>query len=162
MLTPEAGPSSSKLRQVSAKLVRECCQDAWKTKAWRGLAQFFMLGSYLQVTALECFLQEEALPPDPDTRTSTVMSAGFDRFTTPADEYLLAIPRLAEAPETSTTVLCTGQGSIGCKVNYILREALKKTIESLTAVFYHMTQQISRLLKVSGMCRACIRKFPDL
>ena len=67
-----------------------------------------------------CFLQEEVLPPDPGPRSSTTKGAGFDRFTTPVDNYLLADPRLAEAPELSTSVLCTGQGSFGHKVNYIL------------------------------------------
>ena len=90
----------------------------------RIVAKFLMLGIYLQATAVELFHQEKVLPPDPGPRSSTktnvAKGAGFTRSTTPANYYLLANPRLAEAPESGTSVLCTGQGSFGCKVNYIL------------------------------------------
>ena len=46
--------------------------------------------------------------------------ASFAWFTAPADYYLQADPRLAAAPQSGTSVLCTGQGSFGCKVNCIL------------------------------------------
>ena len=46
-------------------LLEEGCQDGWKTKVWRGLAGFLMLGSYLLGTAAEFFSQEQAPPPDP-------------------------------------------------------------------------------------------------
>ena len=42
-------------------MVEECCQDAWRTKAWRGLTKFFMLGSHLQATAVKFILQEKVL-----------------------------------------------------------------------------------------------------
>ena len=64
VLPPEAVPSSSKLSQGGTESVRRCCQDAWRTKAWRGLAKFFMLGSHLQATAVEFVPQEKVLPPD--------------------------------------------------------------------------------------------------
>ena len=45
------------LSQGGAKLVGECCQDVWRTKAWGGLTEFFLLGSHLQATAVKFFLQ---------------------------------------------------------------------------------------------------------
>ena len=53
VLPPEAVPSSSKLSQGGAEPGRRCCQDTWRTKAWRGLAKFFLLGSHLQAYAVE-------------------------------------------------------------------------------------------------------------
>ena len=47
-----------------AELVEEGCQDDWKTKVWRSLARFLMLGSYLLGAAAEFFPQEQALLPD--------------------------------------------------------------------------------------------------
>ena len=95
-----------------------------RTKAWRGLAKLLKLGSYLQSTAVELIRQEKVLPPDPGPRSSTkttvAIAAGFTRSTTPANYYLLANPRLAEAPESGTSVLGTGQGSFRYNVNYIL------------------------------------------
>ena len=46
-------------------LLEEGCQDGWKTKVWRDLVGFLMLGSYLLGTAAEFFSQEQAPPPDP-------------------------------------------------------------------------------------------------
>ena len=62
VLPPDPGTSSSKLSQGGAELVGECGQDDWRTKAWRGLGKFFMLGSYLQATAFGIFHQEKVLP----------------------------------------------------------------------------------------------------
>ena len=95
-----------------------------RTKAWRSLVKFFMQGSYLPATAVELVSKEKVLPPYSGPRSSTettvTIAAGFTRSTTPDNYYLLANPRLAEAPKSGTSVLCTGQGSFGCKVNYIL------------------------------------------
>ena len=83
-------------------MVGECSQDAWRTKAWRGLAKFFMLGSQLQATAVEFVIQEKVFPPDPGPRYFTKITiakgAGVARFAAPENYYLLANPRLAEAP----------------------------------------------------------------
>ena len=38
VLLLDLGPSSPRLRQGGAKMVGECCQDLWRTKAWRCLA----------------------------------------------------------------------------------------------------------------------------
>ena len=121
---PRAGPSSPKLSQGRAEMVGECCQDAGRTKTWRVLAESFVMGSHLQAIAAKLVLQERVLPPDPGPRSSTEVpiakGASVDRFTAPADSNLLANPRLAEAPEPVTSVLSTGQGALGCIVNYIL------------------------------------------
>ena len=52
-LLPDPGPSSYQPRQGDAELTGESGQDAWRTKAWRSLARFFMLGSYLQAFAVD-------------------------------------------------------------------------------------------------------------
>ena len=101
--------------RASCSLSHPDPSGALSLEPW-GLTKFFMLVSHLQATAVECFLQEEVLPPDPGTISSTAKGAGFARFTTPANYYLIADPRLAQAPETSTSVL----GLFKCQVNYIL------------------------------------------
>ena len=60
----EARPSSSKLSQGGAEPRRRCCQEDWRTKAWRGLTKFLMIDSHLQATAVEAAPQEKVLPPD--------------------------------------------------------------------------------------------------
>ena len=46
------GPSHSELSQGGAELVGECGQDAWRTKAWRGLTEFVTRSSHLQAIAV--------------------------------------------------------------------------------------------------------------
>ena len=48
-----------------AERIREGCPDDWMTEAWRSLARFLMLGSYLQGAAAKFLPQEKALLPDP-------------------------------------------------------------------------------------------------
>ena len=60
----EVSPSSSKLSQGGAEPRRRCCQENWRTKAWRGLAKFLMIDSHLQATAVGAAPQENVLPPD--------------------------------------------------------------------------------------------------
>ena len=57
-------------------------------------------------TTNKCCHPDKVLPPEPDPRSPP-----------PDDFYLLAGPRPAEAPKWSTSVLCTGQGLFGYKVN---------------------------------------------
>ena len=86
--------------------------------------KFFMQGSYLPATAVELVSKEKVLPPDLGPRSSTentvAIAAGLTRSTPPDNYYLRANPRLAGAPESGTSVLCTGQGAFGHHVNYIL------------------------------------------
>ena len=74
VLPPGPGPCLSKLSQGGAELVGECCQDAWKTKAWRGIEEFFRLGSHL--CAVEFFPQEKVLPHVPGPSSSQLSQAG--------------------------------------------------------------------------------------
>ena len=129
-LEPSTSPAQD-IQLGNKHFLSDVLPDTWRTQTWRGLTKFFMLGSHLQATAIEIVLQEkvlppeagpsysklsqgsakleEVLPPDPGTRSSTATAASFERFTLPADYYVLANPRLAEAPFTSTSVLCTCQ-----------------------------------------------------
>ena len=53
---------SMKLLSVDeSELVEEGCQGDWKTKAWRSLTRFPMLGSYLLDAAAKSSPQEKAL-----------------------------------------------------------------------------------------------------
>ena len=61
-----------------AELEGEGCQNDWKTKAWRSLARFFMLGSYLQGAAAEFFPQEKALLPDPGPSSYKLSQGGAE------------------------------------------------------------------------------------
>ena len=45
-LLPDPDPCSSQPSQGGAKVIGECGQGAWRSKAWRSLARFFRLGSY--------------------------------------------------------------------------------------------------------------------
>ena len=78
VLSLDLSPSPSKLSQGEAEMVGECCQDDWRTKAWRGLAKFFMLGSYPQDTAIEFLPQEKVLSLDPGPSSSKLSQSGAE------------------------------------------------------------------------------------
>ena len=62
----QESPAMDSMQSLSvddADLVEEGYQDDWKTTAWRNLARFLMLGSYLLGAAAE-FSPEKALLPD--------------------------------------------------------------------------------------------------
>ena len=64
------------LSMEEAKLAREGCQDDWRTKAWRSLARFLMLGRYPQGAAAEFFTQEKALLHNPSPSSYKLSQGG--------------------------------------------------------------------------------------
>ena len=82
-------------------MVGECCQEEWKTKAWRGLAKFFMLGSYLQDTSVGFFPQEKVLLPDPGPSSFKFNQGGAELGVEDGQDArrtMLDVPQFQEPP----------------------------------------------------------------
>ena len=90
-------------------MVGECCQEEWKTKAWRGLAKFFMLGSYLQDTSVGFFPQEKVLLPDPGQSSFKFSQGGAELGVEDGQDArrtMLDVPQFQEPPPSAPLQGC--------------------------------------------------------